>query len=291
MTKQQFDSSNFVAGPAIVTGAGRGIGLDIAAHLLDCGSNVLVYDIDAETGRAAVEQLQRSHPSQRVVFHCGDVADEESMREAFDLAIEHLGVPRILVNNAGVNDLRPLVRLSTDEWRRVFDVIALGTFVGTRELARRYMETGLTGGSVINTSSLNYVIATRGYAHYCAAKAAVSQFTRAAALELAPLKIRVNAIAPGLINTPLAGSFFAENPAVPQAFVDQTPLGRVGETSDVARVAVFLASSLSGWCTGLTIPVDGGANLIGMPDSWTLMGSGLGLAEPTPEEWTLSGHH
>lgn len=286
MPKNDLATTTLLSGPAIVTGAGRGIGLDIAAHLLDAGSSVLVYDIDRDTGEAAVEQLQSSHPARRVIFHCGDVADEASMREAFDVAVEQLGVPRILVNNAGVNDLRPLVRLSTEEWRRVFDVIALGTFLGTREMARRYMENDLIGGSVINISSLNYLIATRGYAHYCAAKAAVSQFTRAAALELAPLRIRVNAIAPGLTNTPLAGSFFAENPSVPQAFVDQTPLGRVGKTSDVARVAIFLSSSLSEWCTGLTIPVDGGANLIGMPDSWSLMGTGLGLDEPTPEEWT-----
>jgi NAD(P)-dependent dehydrogenase (short-subunit alcohol dehydrogenase family) len=285
----EVDSISLVGAPAIVTGAGRGIGFDIAAHLLNAGADVVVYDIDADIGKAAVDELQRSHPSQRVLFHHGDVADEDSIREAFDLAVEHFGVPRILVNNAGVNDLRPLVRLSTDEWRRVFDVIALGTFLGTRELARRFLENELTGGSVINTSSLNYVIATRGYAHYCAAKAAVSQFTRAAAIELAPLKVRVNAIAPGLINTPLAGAFFAENPSVPQAFVDQTPLGRVGETSDVAKVALFLASPLSGWCTGLTIPVDGGANLIGMPDSWSLMGTGLGLTEPTPDEWTSPG--
>jgi NAD(P)-dependent dehydrogenase (short-subunit alcohol dehydrogenase family) len=270
---------------AIVTGAARGIGYEIAGHLMAAGASVLIYDIDGEGADRSARSLAEERPEGRAVAFVGDVADEEAQRAAFDLATAEMGPPKILVNNAGINDLRPLVRLSADEWRRLFDVIALGTFLGTREFGRRFMEQELTGGAVVNISSLNYAIPTRGYPHYCAAKAGVSQFTRCAALELAPLGIRVNAIAPGLTNTPLAGSFFEENPEVPQAFVDLTPLGRVGETADIARVAVFLASRASGWVTGHTLPVDGGANLLGLPDSWSLMGAGLGLPEPTAEEW------
>jgi 3-oxoacyl-[acyl-carrier protein] reductase len=279
------DGAKLVGSSAIVTGAARGIGYDIARHLMVAGADVLIFDIDEAGAQTAAEQLSATVSGRRAIAYGGDVADEVAVREGFDLASAEFGTPRILVNNAGINDLRPIVRLSVEEWRRLFDVIALGTFIGTRELGRRFMSEGLAGGAIVNISSLNYQIATRGYAHYCSAKAAVSQLTRASALELAVLGIRVNAIAPGLMATPLAGTFFAENPEVPQAFVEQTPLGRVGRTADVARVAVFLASEGAGWLTGLTVPVDGGANLIGLPDSWALMGAGLGLPEPDPSEW------
>ena len=285
MNAAKIDSSAPLAGRlALVTGAARGIGFDIASHFMAAGADVLVFDIDGPGAASAAQRLSETFEGHRALFYQGDVADEDAICAAFDQA-STLRTPTILVNNAGVNDLRPLVRLSVDEWRRVFDVIALGTFLATRELARRFIEHDLTDGAVVNISSLNFLIATRGYAHYCAAKAAVSQFTRASALELAPLGVRVNAIAPGLTRTPLAGRFFAENPSVPQAFVDQTPLGRIGETGDIAKVATFLASDAAGWLTGLTIPVDGGANLVGMPDSWELMAGGLGLAEPDPAEW------
>ena len=270
---------------AVVTGAAQGIGYDIARHLMTAGADVLVYDINGPGAEAAARTLSEEVSGRRAVPFEGDVADEQAMREAFDVATTELGPPRILVNNAGINDLRPLVRLSVDEWRRLFDVIALGTFLGTRELARRFMEQGLSGGAVVSTSSLNFAIPTVGYAHYCAAKAAVSQFTKAAALELAPLGIRVNAIAPGVTRTPLAASFFAERPEVPAAFIELTPMNRVGETSDIAKVAVFLASEAAGWMTGVTVNVDGGAHMVGLPNSWAIMSGPLGLPEPTPSDW------
>jgi NAD(P)-dependent dehydrogenase (short-subunit alcohol dehydrogenase family) len=270
---------------AIVTGAAQGIGYEIARQLMAAGADVLVYDINGPGAKEAATALCEEVPGRRAIAFEGDVAEEQAMGNAFDVAATELGTPRILVNNAGINDLRPLVRLSVDEWRRLFDVIALGTFLGTREMARRFMEQGLSGGAIVSTSSLNFVIPTVGYAHYCSAKAAVSQFTKAAALELAPLGIRVNSIAPGLTMTPLAGSFFAERPEIPAAFVERTPLNRVGETSDIAKVAVFLASEAAGWITGITVHVDGGAHLVGLPDSWALMAGPLGLPEPTPSDW------
>jgi NAD(P)-dependent dehydrogenase (short-subunit alcohol dehydrogenase family) len=270
---------------AIVTGAGQGIGLDIARHLMRAGADVLIYDINREVAAPAAEALMGELPQRRAVAFVGDVAEESDMRAAYDLAIAELGMPRILVNNAGISDLRPLVRLSVDEWRRVFDVCALGTFLGTRELARRYMESGLTGGAVISTSSLNCLIPSEGLGHYVAAKAAVSQFTKQAALELAPLEIRVNAIAPGVVATPLAASYILGDDTVAKGFIDRTPLGRFGETGDIAKVAVFLASEAAGWITGETIHVDGGAHMRGLPNFWRDMAPVLGLPEVTPGEW------
>src|SRR6266545_3091774 len=130
---------------AVVTGAAQGIGYDIARHLMAAGADVLVYDINGPGAEAAATTLSEEVPGRRAVPFEGDVADEEAMRKAFDVATTELGLPRILVNNAGINDLRPLVRLSVDEWRRLFDVIALGTFLGTREIARRFMEQELIG--------------------------------------------------------------------------------------------------------------------------------------------------
>jgi NAD(P)-dependent dehydrogenase (short-subunit alcohol dehydrogenase family) len=274
-----------VGSPAIVTGGGRGIGYDIARHLMAAGADVLIFDIDGELAEQAARTLTEESGERRAIPFVGDVADEEKHRDAFDLARAEFGTPRILVNDAPHNELRPIVRFAVDEWRRIFDVMAMGTFLGTREFGRRYMEEGLSGGAIVNISTLNYLTVTPGLAAYSAAKAAISNFTKTAAMEYAPMNIRVNAICPGLTRTPLAERFFGDAPDVPNAFVERTPMGRVGRTEDQAKVAVFLASEASGWITGLNVHVDGGAHLVGVPDNWEVMKGPLGLEDPTPAEW------
>ena len=270
---------------AIVTGAGQGIGYAIAGHLMAAGADVLVYEIDPDRARDAVGRLTAEYPSQQAVAFAGDVTDEAAMRAAFELASESFGPPRILVNNALYQYPELIVRMPVHEWERVFGVIATGTFLGTREFGRHFMEHGLEGGSIINISTLNYTAPASLLAPYCSAKAAVSQFTQVAALEYAPLGIRVNAIAPGLVNTELAAGFFGASPEVPDAFVRNTPLARIGEPADQADVAVFLASTASAWVTGITLVVDGGLHLLGVPDNWELFKGPLGKAEPTPADW------
>ena len=274
---------------AVVTGAGQGLGREIARHLMAAGADVLVFDLDGDRAEHAARELAAEQTGRRALAFAGDVADEGDVREAFDIATEALGTPYILVNNALYNLLRPIVTLPADEWDRVFGVIARGTFLATRELGRRFMEHGLSGGAVVNISTLNYTIATTGLAAYCSSKAAVSQFTKAAALEYAPLGIRVNAIAPGLIDTPLARRFLGDEPHVAQAFVDRAPLGRIGQTDDMAKVVVFLASAAAAWITGVTLNVDGGMHLLGVPDNWELMKGPLGMADPTPADWLGAG--
>jgi NAD(P)-dependent dehydrogenase (short-subunit alcohol dehydrogenase family) len=271
--------------PAIVTGGSRGIGYDIARHLMAAGTDVLIFDIDGELAEHAARELTKESDQRRAIPFAGDVADEEAHREVFDLAIAELGMPRVLVNNAAENELRPIVRCSADEWRRIVEVIAGGTFLGTREFGRRYMEQGLSGGAIVNTSTLTSITASAGLAAYSAAKAAVANFTKSAALEYAPMNIRVNAICPGLTRTPLAERFFGDAPDVPNAFVERTPMGRVGRTEDQAKVAVFLASEAAAWITGMNVHVDGGAHLDGVPNSWEVMKGPLGLDDPTPAEW------
>jgi 3-oxoacyl-[acyl-carrier protein] reductase len=249
------------------------------------GANVLIYEIDADRADAAAKRLTREHPSQRAVAFAGDVTDEVAMRAAFELATESFGPPRILVNNALYQFADLIVRVPVREWERVLGVIATGTFIGTREFGRHFMERGLEGGAIVNISTLNYTAPATMLAAYCSAKAAVSQFTNVAALEYASMGIRVNAIAPGLVNTELSAGFLGESPEVPAAFVRNTPLGRVGETADQAQVAVFLASTSAGWITGVTLLVDGGLHLLGVPDNWELFRGPLGRTEPTPADW------
>jgi len=279
------DIFELVGRSAIVTGGGQGIGYDIARHLMHRGADVVIYDIAEDVGAQAAKNLTAEFAGRSAVAFCGDVASEDDMRDAFDLATEEFGLPDILVNNAGISDLRPLVRQSVDEWRRVFDVVAMGPFLGIREFARRYLEQGRTGGAVVNTSSLNFQFPSEGLGSYVAAKAAVSQYTKQAALELAPLDVCVNAIAPGVIKTPLAASYILADEGVAQSFVDRTPLGRLGRTDDIAKVAVFLASRAARWITGSTIVVDGGAHMRGLPNYWQEMAPLLGLQDPTPAEW------
>jgi len=279
-------SFELVGSPAVVTGAAQGIGFEIGRQLLDHGADLVIFDINGEGAEAARAELAATFPARTVLVHVGDVAEEADWRACFDLAKAELGVPRILVNNALHNELRPIVRYTVEEWERIFAVISRGTFLGCREIGRRHLEDGLEGPSaVINLSTLNYSIATRGLAAYCAAKASVSQFTKAAALEYADLGIRVNAIAPGLVRTPLAERFFGTSPEVPQAFVERTPMRRVGMPIDQARAAVFLAGEASGWITGITLNVDGGMHADGVPDNWDLMKGPLGLTDPDPAEW------
>jgi NAD(P)-dependent dehydrogenase (short-subunit alcohol dehydrogenase family) len=274
-----------VGGPAIVTGAGRGIGYEIAAQLMDAGADVLVYELDPDRADDAARTLMAEHPGRRALPFVGDVRSEDDVRAAFDLATETLGPPRILVNNALYQHADLIVRQPVEEWRQVFDVIAAGTFLTTRELGRRFMEQGVAGGAVVNISTLNYTVPGSALAPYCAAKAAVSQFTAVAALEYARLGIRVNAIAPGLVDTDLARAFFGASPEVPEAYLRNTPLGRLGSTSDQAQVVVFLASSAAAWITGITLIVDGGLHLLGVPDNWPLFKGPLGLEDPTPADW------
>jgi NAD(P)-dependent dehydrogenase (short-subunit alcohol dehydrogenase family) len=270
---------------AVVTGAGRGVGYAVASHLMAVGADVLVYELDPDRARDAAAQLCAEHPSARALAFPGDVTDEAAMRAAFELASEAFGPPRILVNNALYQYPDLIVRMPVHEWERVFGVVATGTFLGTREFGRHFMEHGLHGGSIVNISTLNYTAPASLLAAYCSAKAAVSQFTQVAALEYASLGIRVNAIAPGLVNTELAAGFFGSSPEVPAAFVRNTPLGRIGEPADQADVAVFFASTASAWITGVTLVVDGGLHLLGVPDNWELFKGPLGKTDPTPADW------
>ena len=152
--------------PAIVTGAGQGLGYDVARHLMVAGADVLVFELDGDRAEDAARSLNDEQTGSRAVAFAGDVSDEIDVRAAFDAAVDELGVPRILVNNALYNLLSPILSLPVEEWQRVYDVIARGTFLGTREFGRRAIAHQLSGGAIVNISTLNYSVATTGLAAY-----------------------------------------------------------------------------------------------------------------------------
>jgi glucose 1-dehydrogenase len=256
-----------VGDSAIVTGAAQGIGLGISRALIERGASVLLFDLNEDAVLEAASSLESELGAGKAAGFAGSVTDAGDWSAAFDAAEERFGPVGILANNAGWASMALIAELEEADWDQCFDVCSKGTFLGTREFARR---AGERGGAIVNTSSLNAEAASDGIAHYCAAKAAVSQFTKVAAAELAPAGVRVNAVAPGITRTPMSeGGFLAGR--MGEEFIDHTPMGRFGEPEDVARAVAFLASEDAGWVTGVTLAVDGGGHIRGLQNYWATM--------------------
>ena len=239
---------------AVVTGASKGIGAAIAKGLSAAGAAVVVNYSSGKEGADRVVADINANGGKAIAVK-GDVAKAADMRRLFDETEKAFGTLDVLVNNAGVytNSL-PLEDITEDEFHREFNINVLGTILATKEAVKHF---GPNGGSVINISS----IASAGHptaAIYSGTKGAVDAITRGLAAELGPRKIRVNAIAPGGVETEgthnagIIGSDFEK------AMIAGTPLGRIGQPNDIARVAVFLASDDSAWLTGERLTASGG---------------------------------
>lgn len=249
---------------ALVTGGSQGIGLEISRSLLAAGMKVMLMARRPEVLADAVSKLRSEHQGVDTDVHecAGDVSEPGDVSRVLATIVETWGLPpQVLVNCAGVGNLHRLLDLPLDDWEEIFEVHVKGTFLTTQAAARLLRDQELPG-SFVNITSLNWNTATAGLAHYCAAKAAVSQFTQAAAIELAPYGIRVNSVAPGAVLTPLMEPYLNED--MRGGYVSHTPLGRLGTPSDVAKVVTFLASEESGWIDGAALPVDGGAHMMGL---------------------------
>jgi NAD(P)-dependent dehydrogenase (short-subunit alcohol dehydrogenase family) len=240
---------------ALVTGAQQGIGRALAVALAQDGADVGInYLNDREAAERVAAEVRGT--GRRPCLVQGDVSRKDHAEAMLDAVAKELGTPRILVNNAGVFPRADFLAMTEEEWDRVLDVNLKGSFLCAQAAARRMVAAG-GGGAIVNLSS----VAMRGTplgVHYAASKAGVMGLTRAMALALAPYRIRVNAIAPGLTDTaqPRQGNSEAELAELGR----QIPLeGRMARPEEIARVAVFLAAGESGWITGQTIHVNGGA--------------------------------
>jgi NAD(P)-dependent dehydrogenase (short-subunit alcohol dehydrogenase family) len=240
---------------AIVTGGASGIGRAIARQYAALGAKIVVADIDEEAAKAVAAELPEA---MAIVI---DVAKADQVQALVDTAMARFGHIDILVNSAGVGSLSSILDMIEEEWDWVLDVNLKGTFLCTKAVAQKMIEAG-RGGCIINLSSNNESIPLAGEAHYCASKGGVLMFTRAAALELAPYGIRVNALAPAAIETAMTEEVFAV-PELRHAILKQVPMGRFGQPEDVAKAAAFLASDWSGWVTGHSLAIDGGLHLVG----------------------------
>lgn len=238
----------------IVTGAGRGMGAAIA-RALTAEWTVGVLDRD----RAATEETARGLGSCAVPL-VADTTDEAAVGAALDRFAALVGsVPRGLVANAGIVRFGPLLDLSIDDWRSVVEVNLTGTFVTARAVARR-MVAGGRGGSIVTITSMNGVAPGPNAGAYAASKAGIARLTQQMALEWGPLGIRVNAVAPGLIEIGMAEAIYAD-PDVRRRREHAVPVGRLGTGEDVASVVRFLLSDEAAYVTGTELLVDGGVTM------------------------------
>jgi NAD(P)-dependent dehydrogenase (short-subunit alcohol dehydrogenase family) len=236
---------------AIVTGAARGIGLAIAQRFVKEGARVALADwlaaeVEAETAKLGPSAL--AVPT--------DVGDAGAVRRLVERTIERFGRLDCMVANAAVQAEIPFLDLTEAEFDRVVRVNLKGTFLCAQAAGRHMVETG-TRGSIINLTSVNAVVAHPVLVHYAATKGGINMLTKGMAVALAPHGIRVNAIGPGTVNTPINANFFSM-PGMIDRFLMRTPLGRIAEPEEIARVAVFLASDDASYMTGTTVYADGG---------------------------------
>jgi 3-oxoacyl-[acyl-carrier protein] reductase len=239
---------------AVVTGASKGIGASIAQHLAAEGAAVVVnYATSREGADKVVAEVERR--GGKAVAVQADVARRADVQRLFAEAKRAFGRLDILVNNAGVFEFAPIEEVTAEHFHRQFDLNVLGLLLTTQEALRHL---GPEGGSIINVSSVVATLAPPTASVYSATKSAVDTVTRSLAKELGPRRIRVNSINPGMIETEgFHAAGLAESDFRKQVEA-QTPLGRIGQPGDIGPVAVFLASSDSGWITGETIHVSGG---------------------------------
>jgi NAD(P)-dependent dehydrogenase (short-subunit alcohol dehydrogenase family) len=241
---------------AIVTGASSGLGRHFAITLARAGAKVALAARRAEKLAEVVREIEAFDG--RAVPVALDVTDAKSVRDAVASAETELGPIAILVNNAGVAHTKPLLETEEADWDKVIDTDLKGAWLMAQEVARHMVRLG-HGGSVINIGSILAIGAAAQVPAYSAAKAGLHQLTRALAVELARHKIRVNAIAPGYIETDLNREFL-QSPAG-QAILKRNPQRRAGLPTDLDGVLLLLASDASGYMTGSIITVDGGHSI------------------------------
>ncbi len=237
---------------ALVIGGASGIGWAVAKGLAAQRCRVTIADLNADGARKRADELGAVHVGVGV-----DVADEDSVAELF----ERVAPLDIVVNTAGIGGVGRITELPVEQFRSVVDVCLVGGFIVAKYAGRHLRD----GGALVSLTSLNARLAAPGMSSYCAAKAGLVMLTQVAALELAPRGIRVNAVSPGFVDTPLTEGVKLV-PGALEEYVENTPLGRVGTPEDVADAVLFLVSDKASWMTGEVLDLNGGAHLKRYPD-------------------------
>lgn len=255
---------------AIVTGGSRGIGFGISYRFAEAGANVVIASLNQEEMDKAVKDLTAKN--WKAVAVKADVSKEEDVKNMIQFAVESFGSVDILVNNAGIFPSVPVSQMTKEDFEKVIAVNLEGVFLCAKHVSERMIEQG-KGGKIINVTSIDALHPSMiGLAHYDASKHGVWGFTKNLALELAPHKIWVNAVAPGGIATPgvqemqkpssgKAAGADVDMKKILEAFLNKIPMHRMGEPDDIGKAALFLASDMASYMTGSQIVVDGGVLL------------------------------
>ena len=234
---------------ALVTGGAQGIGRACAEALKADGHRIAIADVNEAALKATAEEIGAAH------YRC-DMSDPAAIAAMFDAMEAEHGPASVLVNNAGIANPAGFLDYALEDFQKVISVNLTGVFLATQRAAKSMLEAGIKG-AIVNMSSINAQVAIPSIPAYCASKGGVMQLTKVAALALAKDGIRVNAVGPGSIDTAMMAGVNAD-PAAMGRILSRTPIGRVGEASEIAAVVAFLASDKASYVTGETIYADGG---------------------------------
>ena len=250
---------------ALVTGANSGIGRAVALALGQAGADVAVnYVVDPEAAEAVAAEIRQG--GRRAIAIKADVSREEEVEALFAQAVREFGTLHIAVCNAGLQRDAPFTEMTLEQWNKVIGVNLTGQFLCARAAVREFVRRGVdekvsvAAGKIIHISSVHQIIPWAGHANYAASKGGIEMLMKTLAQEVAPLRIRVNAIAPGAIRTPINTAAW-QTPEAYANLMKLVPYKRIGEPEDIGRAAVWLASDASDYVTGTSLFVDGGMTL------------------------------
>ncbi|SIS38541.1 SDR family NAD(P)-dependent oxidoreductase [Salimicrobium flavidum] len=233
---------------AVVTGGGSGIGEYTVRLFVEEGAKVVISDVNDEKGEALAEEL-----GDAAIYQHADVAEEKDVEALISKTVDHFGKLDILFSNAGIGSLSPADETSAEDWKKVLSINLDGVFYGAKHAVKAMKKSG--GGSIINTASILGHVGQAQTSPYSASKGAVVNLTRTLGIEYAPDNIRVNAVCPGYIETPLLDQLEDD---MKQHLINLHPIGRLGRSEEVAKAVLFLASDEASFVTGTSLLVDGG---------------------------------